>query len=100
MRRAVYVIALIAAWGLTFSAAWAQQQPDPELLKAKEFFSTAGIPGDNFNGFPIGEGYDPVVHEFDFTHQGRSHQLQTGLERAGYLHNRRQPPQQLDDQIL
>jgi ribonuclease BN (tRNA processing enzyme) len=25
---------------------------------------------DNFNGFPIGEGYDPVVHEFDFMKEG------------------------------
>ena len=40
------------AWfaGLTLlviagSAATAQQQPTPEMLKAKEFFSTAGIPG-------------------------------------------------------
>jgi hypothetical protein len=48
MKRPVYVIALIAAWGLTFSAAWAQQQPSPELLKAKELFSTAGIPGDKW----------------------------------------------------
>jgi hypothetical protein len=25
---------------------------------------------DSFNGFPIGEGYDPVVHEFDFMKEG------------------------------
>ena len=29
------------------SIAWAQQ-PDPELLKAKEFFETAGIPGNRW----------------------------------------------------
>ena len=33
---------------MTVSAVWAQQQPDPELLKAKEFFESAGIPGDKW----------------------------------------------------
>ena len=47
-RMVIAPIAPIAAWGLTFSAAWARQQPDLELLKAKGFFSTAGIPGDKW----------------------------------------------------
>lgn len=38
---------LPAIFALTISTVWAQQ-PDPELLKAKEFFETAGIPGDKW----------------------------------------------------
>ena len=38
---------LPAICALTISTVWAQQ-PDPELLKAKEFFETAGIPGDKW----------------------------------------------------
>ncbi len=40
--------AAIAGSTMTFSPVWAQQQPDPELLKAKEFLGTAGIPGDKW----------------------------------------------------
>jgi hypothetical protein len=37
--------AALLGFALTVSAAWAQQQPTPEMLKAKKFFETAGIPG-------------------------------------------------------
>ncbi len=40
--------AVIAGNTMTFSSVWAQQEPDPELLKAKEFLGTAGIPGDKW----------------------------------------------------
>ncbi len=43
-----FTLAALAGYALIVSAAWAQQQPDPELLKAKEFFGTAGIPGDKW----------------------------------------------------
>ena len=33
---------------LTCSLACAQQEPDPELVKVKEFLGTAGIPGDKW----------------------------------------------------
>lgn len=39
---------LLAAGFLAISTSWAQQEPTPEMLKAKEFFSTAGIPGDKW----------------------------------------------------
>ena len=40
--------AALAGHAMTFSSVWAQQDPDPELVKAKEFFETAGIPGDRW----------------------------------------------------
>ncbi len=40
--------AALAGHATTFSSVWAQQDPDPELLKAQEFFETAGIPGDRW----------------------------------------------------
>ena len=40
--------AAIAGNTMTFSSLWAQQEPDSELLKAKEFLGTAGIPGDKW----------------------------------------------------
>ena len=39
--------AVLASCAMTISLAWAQE-PDPELLKAKKFFETAGIPGDRW----------------------------------------------------
>jgi len=39
---------ILIGQAFTVSAAWAQDQPDPELLKAAEFFETAGIPGDRW----------------------------------------------------
>jgi ribonuclease Z len=41
-----FVVAAIVS--LSGSTALAQQQVDPQLLKAKEFFETAGIPGDKW----------------------------------------------------
>ena len=35
---------VLASCATTTLAVWAQQQPSPELLKAMEFFGTAGIP--------------------------------------------------------
>ncbi len=40
--------AALAGHATTFSSVWAQQDPDPELLKAQEFFETAGIPGERW----------------------------------------------------
>ncbi len=40
--------AALALYAMTVSAVWAQQETDPELLKAKEFLGTAGIPGDKW----------------------------------------------------
>ncbi len=40
--------AFLVGHTMTFSSAWAQQETDPELLKAKEFLGTAGIPGDKW----------------------------------------------------
>ena len=40
--------AALLGFALTVPAAWAQQQPTPEMLKAKKFFETAGIPGDRW----------------------------------------------------
>ena len=75
---------------------------------------------DSFHAWPIGEGYDPVVHEFDYmdeggvayekkrrqdysladvTLQGRCDQLPPGLERPQYPHHGRQSPQQPDHQV-
>ena len=46
--RALSSTATLVGFALTVSAAWAQQQPDPGLLKAKEFFESAGVPGDKW----------------------------------------------------
>jgi ribonuclease Z len=43
--RALSTAAALLGFALTVPAAWAQQQPTPEMLKAKKFFETAGIPG-------------------------------------------------------
>jgi len=40
--------AALLGFALTVSAAWAQQQPTPEMLKAQQFFETGGIPGDRW----------------------------------------------------
>ena len=41
---------LIVGWigVLVVPASWAQQQPSPEMIKAKEFFGLAGLPGDKW----------------------------------------------------
>ena len=39
--------AVLASFAMTVTVVQAQQ-PDPELVKAKEFFETAGIPGDRW----------------------------------------------------
>jgi ribonuclease Z len=39
---------LLAAYATTVSTVWAQAQPSPEMMKAKEFFETSGIPGDKW----------------------------------------------------
>ncbi len=44
-RIASLTIAVLGTYALALSSAWAQQEPTPEMLKAKEFFGTAGIPG-------------------------------------------------------
>jgi ribonuclease BN (tRNA processing enzyme) len=46
--KAFLIAAALLASARTVPAAWAQQQPTPELLKAKEFLGTAGIPGDKW----------------------------------------------------
>ncbi len=46
--KALLTVAALAGYSMTVTIVWAQQQPDPELMKAKEFFSTAGIPGDRW----------------------------------------------------
>ena len=46
--------------------AWAQE-PDPEMLKAKEFFGTAGIPGDKWV-----EGETMVPHVAPARHHNSS----------------------------
>ena len=43
--RALSTAAVLLGFALTLPAALAQHQPTPEMLKAKEFFETAGIPG-------------------------------------------------------
>ena len=40
--------AVVTSYALIVSAVWAEQKPYPELQKAKEFFGTAGIPGDRW----------------------------------------------------
>jgi hypothetical protein len=54
------VVALVF---LAYSAlTWAQQEPTPEMLKAKEFFETAGIPGDKWiEGETMGPHVCPVA---------------------------------------
>jgi ribonuclease BN (tRNA processing enzyme) len=42
---ALWIAAFMLGSTLATSASWAQQQPTPEMLKAKEFFETAGTPG-------------------------------------------------------
>ena len=44
----VSILAVIALLSITNSVLWAQEQPSPEMLKAKEFFETSGIPGDKW----------------------------------------------------
>ncbi|MCK5498819.1 MAG: hypothetical protein KAI77_06440, partial [Gammaproteobacteria bacterium] len=39
------ILASLAVHAMTISAVWAQDKPTPEMLQAKEFFGTAGIPG-------------------------------------------------------
>jgi ribonuclease BN (tRNA processing enzyme) len=46
--KAFLIAAVLAGHAMTVSVVWAQQQPTPEMLKAKEFFGTAGIPGDRW----------------------------------------------------
>jgi len=46
--KAFLIAAALLGSAPTVPAAWAQQQPTPELLKAKEFLGTAGIPGDKW----------------------------------------------------
>jgi ribonuclease Z len=55
------VVALVF---LAYSAlTWAQQEPTPEMLKAKEFFETAGIPGDKWiEGETMGPHVAPSQH--------------------------------------
>ncbi len=48
MKRTDSLTAIVAAFAFTISTAWAQQQPTPEMLEAKKFFETAGIPGDKW----------------------------------------------------
>ena len=40
------IIVTISSLLLMMSAVAAEQQPSAQMLKAKEFFETAGIPGD------------------------------------------------------
>ena len=46
--KALLISAALTGQMITAPAVWAQQKPDPEVLKAKEFFGTAGIPGDKW----------------------------------------------------
>ena len=61
--KAFLTVAALAGYVMTVTIVWAQQQPDPELLKAKEFFGTAGIPGDKWI-----EGETMVPHVSPATH--------------------------------
>ena len=46
--KALLATVALLAQSLAGSDVHAQQQPDPELLKAKKFFESAGIPGDKW----------------------------------------------------
>ncbi len=46
--KALSTAAALLGLALTVPAAWAQQQPTPEMLKAQGFFENAGIPGDRW----------------------------------------------------
>jgi hypothetical protein len=46
--RALSTAAALLGLALAAPAAWAQQPPTPEMLKAKQFFEAAGIPGDKW----------------------------------------------------
>jgi hypothetical protein len=46
--KTLWFSALLVGLALAVPAGWAEQQPDPELLEAKKFLETAGIPGDKW----------------------------------------------------
>ena len=46
--KTLWFSALLVGLALAAPAGWAEQQPDLELLEAKKFLETAGIPGDKW----------------------------------------------------
>jgi ribonuclease Z len=61
--RTLSATAVLLSLTLTVPVASAQQQPDPELVKAKEFFESAGVPGDKWiEGETMSPYVAPATH--------------------------------------
>ncbi len=75
--------ALLVGLAITVPAAWAQQQPTPEMLKAQQFFETAGIPGDRWI-----EGETMVPHVAPARHFNATMLYYPGTEEASFVRGR------------